>query len=77
MRCGVCGKGRVPDILLTSVEPPPQVIFLPLVFLLLYKSNKLIRWVGPAEIGPEIALLFYLQKNHETLPLNIAQCKLF
>jgi len=25
VRCGLCGKGKVPDILLTTVEPPPMV----------------------------------------------------
>ena len=25
VRCGVCGRGKVPDILLTTVEPPPML----------------------------------------------------
>ena len=25
VKCGQCGRGKVPDILLTTVEPPPMV----------------------------------------------------
>ena len=25
VKCGICAKGKVPDIILCTVEPPPQV----------------------------------------------------